>query len=154
MGDNRNKKYLGGYMTVEATLIMPVVLYVCFFIAYTGIFIYDRCVMKQDAFRVALRGSSMYGQDNEEACYAAEKQMEIISSDKYIATESTYEITVRNKVSVSVSGYVDMPFWGLAGLSEEKGFAITETVECKDLCPALFIRMCRQITETMEKGVD
>lgn len=142
--------YLYGYMTVEATLIMPVVLYLCIFVMYSGFFLYDRCVMKQDAFRAVLKGSSIYGQDNTEAYNATWEQLENITAKKYIATDCQYEVRVQDKVSVSINGYIEMPFWGLANLIGNAGWEIAETVESKCLNPTLFVRMCRQLTEAGE----
>lgn len=142
--------HLAGYMTVEATLIMPIVLYLCIFMMYSGFFLYDKCVMKQDAFRAVLKGSSIYGQDNAEAYNAAWEQMNTITAKKYIAADCQYEVQVQDKVSVSISGYIDMPFWGLANLTKSSGWEIAETVESKCLNPTLFVRMCRQLTEAGE----
>ncbi len=154
MREKNQNRYMAGYMTVEATLIMPVVLYLCIFILYSGFYLYDRCVMKQDAFRAALKGSSAYGQDNEEAYRVAWDLLEKNTSDKYIATTGKYEISVRDTVKVNINGYVDIPFWNLAEMVGTNGFEIAETVECRDYNPALFIRMCRQLAEKAEKGVD
>ena len=142
-----NVSQLGGYMTVEATLIMPIVLYLCIFVVYSGFFLYDKCVMKQDAFRAVLKGSSIYGQDNTEAYNAAWEQMNTLTAQKYIATDCQYEVKVQNKVSVSINGYIEMPFWSLANLTGSSGWEISETVESRCINPTLFVRMCRQLTE-------
>lgn len=40
----------GGYMTVEAALVLPVVLCAMVVLIYLGFFLYDRCAMEQDAY--------------------------------------------------------------------------------------------------------
>ncbi len=50
-------KNLNGYFTVEASLVMPLVLFLYVLIILSGIFLYDRCVMSQDVYLIAFRGS-------------------------------------------------------------------------------------------------
>lgn len=51
-----NKKW-NGYLTVEASLIMPVVLFLYLLIILCGFFLYDRCMISQDNYLLAFRGS-------------------------------------------------------------------------------------------------
>ena len=81
-----NKK-LNGYFTVEASFVIPLVLFLYMLIIVSGIFLYDRCVMSQDMYLIAFRGSRFsnsapdYGEviyaksGNEEFCrqYVTEK---------------------------------------------------------------------------------
>ena len=156
LGKRKEEKSLlfAGYMTVEATLVMPVVLYLCVFIIYSGVFIYDRCVMKQDAYRAALRGSSISSEDNEEAYLSADKYLETIAAEKYIAAEYSYAVSVKDKVKVTVTGYIDVPFRGFLELTGRTGFTVAETAESKCFNPVLFIRMCRQLSRVGETSAE
>lgn len=136
-----------GYFTVEATLIMPIVLYVCFFIIYTGFYWYDRCLMRQDAYRAALAGSSIYRDDNQIVYNKAADTIARLTENKYIATDCTIVITVQSKVNVTISGRIAMPFRGLAGLLGKEEWEISENVESKCINPVIFIRMCRVLED-------
>jgi hypothetical protein len=46
-----------GYMTVEASLVLPMVLCVMVVLLYLGFFLYDRCAMEQDAYLHAYQES-------------------------------------------------------------------------------------------------
>ncbi len=142
---------LEGYMTVEATLIMLIVLYVCIFIIYSGFFLYDRCVIKQDAYRAVLRASSIYRQDSQAVYNTAWDMMETLTAEKYIAAEYQYEIAVQGKVQVKICGQVQMPFRGLIELTGVSAWNIEETAESKCLNPVLFIRTCRRLIEAPEE---
>lgn len=133
----------GGYLTVEASLIMPVVLYVCIFIIYTGFFMYDRCLMKQDAYRAALRGSSVYRNSNQKVYNTAYEAMSEFAGEQYIAAEWEYEMAVQSTVQVSVKGSIRMPFRGIAELVGAEEWKIQEMAESKCISPVIFIRMCR-----------
>lgn len=50
-------KKLKGYMTVEATYIVPIVLVIYMMFIMCGFYLYDRCVISQDNYLIALRGS-------------------------------------------------------------------------------------------------
>lgn len=141
------KRWLGagGYLTVEASLIMPIVLYVCIAIIYLGFFQYDRCLMRQDAYRAALKGSSAFRDDNQRVFNTAYEKMEELASEKYMATSCDYKITVQDKVSVLVEGSVHMPFRGIAGFVKASEWTIREKAESKCINPVIFIRTCRQI---------
>lgn len=144
---DRKNRCTEGYFTVEATLIMPVVLYVCIFIIYTGFYLYDKCLMKQDAYRAALAGSSIYRDDNQKVYNAAADAVVNFAEGKYIATDYIAVITVQSKVKVTVSGQITMPFHGLAKLTGKEKWEISESAESKCINPVTFIRMCRTLEE-------
>lgn len=52
------RKKCKGYMTVEASFIVPIVLIILVLIVKSSFFLYDRCVMSQDGYLLAFRGSS------------------------------------------------------------------------------------------------
>ena len=135
----------GGYLTVEASLIMPIVFYVCVFIIYSGFFLYDRCVMKQDAYRAVLKASSIYRQDSQEVYNTAWDMLRNLTDQKYVAADCQYEVAVQRKVKVTVTGRIQMPFRGLEKMTDVSLWNIEETAESKCLNPVLWIRMCRQI---------
>ena len=132
-------------MTLEASLIMPLVLYVCIFIIYAGFYQYDRCIMQQDIYRAALRGSSLYGADQSEKYRAAADMMSDLTKDNYIAAEYRYEISVRKSVSIFMEGRIRMPFRGLAELTGARAWGIEETAESGFPDPVFFIRTCHQL---------
>ncbi len=150
---NVNRK-TDGYFTVEATLIMPVVLYVCIFIIYTGFYLYDKCVMKQDAYRAALTGSSIYRDDNQKVYNAASDRVVKLAADKYIATDYSYIITVQNKVKVTIEGRLSQPFHGLASLIGKKKWVISESAESKCINPVVFIRIYHKLEEEFSHVAD
>lgn len=144
--DGKNK-WKEGYFTVEATLIMPLVLYVCFFIIYTGFYWYDRCLMQQNAYRAALAGSSIYRDDNQIVYNTAADTIAELSQGKYIAADYMSNVTVQSRVSVTIRGQVRIPFRGLAGLVGKENWEIAESVESQCINPVIFIRTCRMLED-------
>lgn len=50
-------KSLKGYLTTEASYVMPLVLFLYLLIILCGFFLYNRCVISQDNYLLAFRGS-------------------------------------------------------------------------------------------------
>lgn len=121
------KNRVGAYMTVEATLIVPFVMYISIFLLYLGFFQYDRCLMRQDAYRAALYGSSIYRADNGEVYNAAYDKAEQITEEKYIGTDCSILVKVQNQVEVTLIGNCE------------------ESMSSKCINPVFFIRSCRQL---------
>lgn len=149
---NSGWQMAAGYMTVEATLIIPLVMYVCISILYLGIFQYDRCLMRQDAYRAALQGSSAYRGDNRRVYNRAFRFLEDMSRDKYFATGFDYHIEVQGKALVTTEGYVSMPFRGIENLVKAAGWTVNGRAESNCINPVVFIRLCRKIEKGITEG--
>ncbi|MDE6202091.1 MAG: pilus assembly protein, partial [Lachnospiraceae bacterium] len=54
-----------GYFTIEAALIMPLILFLYVIIILTALFLYCRCAISQDNFLLGMRAAGFsYGEDN------------------------------------------------------------------------------------------
>ena len=73
-----------GYFTVEAALVIPIVLTGIVTVMYLLIFQYDRCLLEQDTGTLALRGSSMQAEDNGKRVELLERQAAQQDGQKYM----------------------------------------------------------------------
>lgn len=48
----------GGYLTVEASLVIPLAVFLTGLIFYMTFYLYNRCAASQDAYMLAFRGSA------------------------------------------------------------------------------------------------
>ena len=107
------------YMTVEAALVIPVVMGCILFVIYMLIFQYDRCLLEQDFGAMALWGSRAQFSETEDLESRTQERIAGMYRDKYVA----WEITAlnaslrRNVFSVDGGGQVTFPvpewnFWG------------------------------------------
>lgn len=140
------KQTLHGYMTLEAALLMPMVLFTVFFIVFTGFFQYDRCIAEQDGKMIVLRASEMRGKDEaavirtvlEKGELAGEKKLlfsEGVQKELYI-TENSAKIKISGKVRTILEGLVKGPF---------DAFSYSGEYEVKKYDPVQFIRTCRRL---------
>ena len=121
-----NKKFKG-YLTLEASYVMPIVLLLYVLIILSGFYLYDRCVISQNNSLLALRGSRFtdaadyYGEviygdmkmgscdesylmarlDYKERFYpfytSVSKSVSIQDGEIVIATEGTYNLSITKK---------------------------------------------------------
>lgn len=105
------KKKTDGYFTVEAAMVMPMVLSVVFLIIYLLFFQYNRCLMEQDVGLLVMGGIYMEVEDNEERIQELRKLANLIYEEKYIAWEcGAIELKLeRGKLSAEQSGWLSLP---------------------------------------------
>lgn len=77
------RKRLKGYLSVEASLILPIVLFLYFMIILAALFLYCRCAISQDTFLLGMRaGRFTYGENTYgEVIYGEEGIREWAASD-------------------------------------------------------------------------
>lgn len=129
---------------------MMFALYVCVFIIYVGFYQYNRCVMEQNAYRIALRAGGFYRENNEEVMKVADQVADILCSDRYIALTCEHDIRVKTEVSVTLSGKMEFPgmlFQFMQG-TDKTELSIKKDSHC--LNPVIFIRACRQLKQLEE----
>jgi len=109
------KKEEKAYMTIEASLIIPVIVGGIIFVLYLGIFLYNSGTIKQTAYIAALRGSQMKNMSQKEMETYVEKQIDELLFQQILAREDMKkEIDISmGKVTVKIGTDVKMPFANL-----------------------------------------
>ena len=134
------------YFTVEAAMVLPLLMGALLFGVYLLLFQYNRCLMEQDVGVLALRGSVWKGTE-EELEAGLETWLEEWYEEKYVAWETD---GIRAGVKYN-SGYAEMQgklyfpvpgwnFWNGKELWEEE--AVSRFVRTD---PVDFLRMCRKL---------
>jgi hypothetical protein len=81
------KTFTKAYFTVEAALIMPIVLAVHVFILYALSFLYNRALFEQDILALTLRGGISQEEHIQNRIYEMEQETAKIYWDKYLWLE-------------------------------------------------------------------
>lgn len=139
---------VNAYFTVEAALILPMVLGVIVLIIYLWFFQYDRCLMEQDAGILALRGTIMEAEDNQERVRMLIKEAEQMNKKKYVAWEEKKgDFTIeKGKLQVKKAGELRFPFRGLQFWNGENVWEVEVVYENQLLSPVSMIRYYRKLT--------
>ena len=88
-----------GYMTVEASIIVPVVLFVFAALIYFSSYLYTRCVLSQDCYVLAFRAVS----NNEErykddlGAYVMDRSAKVAGGKYYGSSSPAFRAVVRGK---------------------------------------------------------
>ncbi len=134
-------------MTVEAALIMPVVLFVMIFVIYSGFAMYDRCVMEEDTASAVLRGSNMFRNTSEEITdYIQEEGIrpeleEVMLLDDFQGSVKADLLTVE----VSMKGSVTVPFRELLDEVEDPFWQIEVKADALRYHPGRFLRLIKVV---------
>ena len=101
------------YMTVETSLIVPMILGGIIFTIYLGLYLYNVCIIKQSAYIAALRGSRLTGVTSEAIETYAEQELGKLLNHKILANGNVrQEIRVSShKVKVGITMDMNMLFF-------------------------------------------
>ncbi len=140
-------KKTDAYLTVEAVLVLPVVLAVVVLVIYLWFFQYDRCLMEQNMGKLALRGCSLQVTDKKELAQTLYRQSEQIDPESYLAWDAAHaEITLKgNQVNIRQEAFLKFPFQGLAFWRGDAGWKTAAEYKSRRIAPMTFIRNCRKI---------
>ena len=99
---SRNGNYtLDGYMTVEATLLLPVVFFITILLIYIGLYMYDDCIIKQDNARMIIRMGQIKWTDDDNIIRRFNEYENEWYYDKYVAF-----VKDSRDLDISSSGFV------------------------------------------------
>lgn len=131
-------------MTIEASVIIPMTVFLIVFIIYLSFYLYNLCIFKQVAYISALRGSQILNGTDMEIKTYVEGEIETLIGEKIIFVENW-----EKEVSVSVTA-IDVILCGdmnplfLSSFSLETNWDLYGEGKAKRLDPVTFIRLIRE----------
>ena len=135
------------YFTVEAALILPLVMSAVRMEIFLLIFQYDRCVLEQDANRMAICAAVVVGDTTEELEKKIQSRMQTVSMEKYLAwsMEKFQLEMVRGRVEVNGGGSFALPLpeWNL--FTGESVWRAEVKRRAIKVSPTDFIRLYRKV---------
>lgn len=141
------------YLTVEAALVLPMLMGMIFFIIYMLLFQYDRCLMEQDLGAMALWGSSVEESDTKTLDEMARERMAALYRDKYRAWRfmDLQLLLKENRFTAKGSGQLAFPVSGLNFWSSSNIWSTEVLYEYRRLSPVTFIRLCRGLMNLVQE---
>lgn len=137
------------YFTVEAALVLPLVIGALIFTVFLFIFQYDRCLLEQDINMLAVCAGTATAENSEALERIIRKKASEVFMDKYAAwTMSDLQIAVKgNGVSVRGGGYLTLPLPEWNFFREENEWGAQALRETLRISPADYIRLYRKIKD-------
>ncbi len=145
-GIKEKKIYLGGYLTIEASFIMPMVFILLLFLIYWGFYCYDKSVSIQCSYLAALRGSNEWELSNAEVEQYTKQQLEVLTKESllYLEAEEVCANAGLLHLEAGIKGGIKVPFLSYRAGAKES-WMIEEEKTAYQLKPASFIRKYRII---------
>lgn len=137
------------YFTVEAALVLPLVIGALIFTVFLFIFQYDRCLLEQDINMLAVCAGTATAENSEALEEIIRKKASEVFMDKYAAwTMNDLQIAVKgNRVSVRGGGYLTLPLPEWNFFRDENEWGARTLRETLRISPADYIRLYRKIKD-------
>lgn len=136
------------FFTVEAAMVVPLVLSAILAAVSLFIFQYDRCLMEQDMGAQILKAASVMARTNEELTEKIQAQTAGLYRNKYVAWDIIMLDVKIKKGVIEASGEGNfrfpMPDWNL--WNRENNWSVRAEYKARRISPITFIRNCRKIT--------
>lgn len=148
MGENMFwRRWQNAYFTVEAALVVPMVLAVILFLIYMMFYQYDRCLMEQDMGMLLVKGSAYDGKNGEDRVQYTVRSMEEKGNDAYLMWNSGVMDVRQERGTLKLiwAGQLFFPFadWQIDGT--DGIWAAEAEYKSSLLSPAFLIRSCRKV---------
>ena len=110
---NKNTaKQINAYFTIEAALLLPMIMLFVTIVIFLSIYSYDRCIMEHSAYEAALSAVGVNITDTKEAAIIAENAAKKLIHGKLFAiTDVSCSARADTKeITVTYSGSISCPF--------------------------------------------
>ncbi len=142
----RKRFDMDAYLTVEAVLVLPIVIGSVLFVLYLMFFQYDRCLMEHNTGVLALRACTLQMDDREDLMRVLMEQSE--GEDVGYLAWSMGEAVIEfkgNRMRVTRIGELKYPFYGWLSSHLDAQWESGVCYENHRTEPVNFIRNCRKI---------
>lgn len=147
----KKKVYYDGYMTVEATFIIPAAVMILVLLLYWGFFCYDKSVSIQCSYLAALRTSNEWGLTITEAEQLAMEELDEMTEERFLFVKRG-EIAIDAgllSIEAGVNGKMDILFSTLRG-DDMNHWLMNSRKSAYRLKPSSYIRKYRLAGEALE----
>lgn len=110
-----------GYMTVEASLVLPMVFGVIVFVICLLFYSYDRCLLEQDMSALVVRSGYLPGDTLKERLASMEGEVQDLYVEKYVWIDvAVQELVMKDAgISIAAAGTFRGPFFESAAAKRQ-----------------------------------
>lgn len=131
---------LTGSITVEASFLLPLIVYLIWNCIFLSFFVYDQCIVMQGSYCSALRAERLMADDPEKRAVLEEKYRQTVENRKVMCSISTEKELSDQRILMNTGISMKAPggrfFFSTWGSNQHQ---VVEKFE-----PVVFIRMCRK----------
>lgn len=130
------------YFTVEAALVIPVVLCMIVMIIYLSFYLYDRCILAQDLYLLSYRQSIEKGSADRAGSSAAHGQL---SGRLFMLAGLDTEVSAGSSVRVKGNAFMTVPVFGLDFFDGQSRWNLAVEGKAKKTDPPKDFRRVRRL---------
>ncbi len=147
------KRETGAYFTVEASFLIPMVLVIFVLLIYLSFYLYDRCLIAQDAYILCFRSSILKEESDKPQAVLAGKQRQYGS--KYFAVKNSTSNATKNGKWIEMSGAIEIapPVFQRHFLMPADRWQIHYQAKAMETDPVKGFRRFRRIQAIWKKAV-
>lgn len=94
---SNNKAALAAYMTVEASLLLPCIIMILVLTIYWTFYMYNKCVIYQDCYISALRGSQQINKEDSEVYQITQDNIKTLLTNQLFQYQIEPEIFISDE---------------------------------------------------------
>ena len=145
------KKFYDGYMTVEASFIVPAAVMILVLLLYWGFFCYDKSVSVQCSYLAALRASNEWDLTVSQAERMAKEELEKLTDQTFlfINRENMSAQAGLLNIETGISGKMEILFSKLRD-DDMKNWLMDSSKSASRLKPSSYIRKYQLMGSLME----
>lgn len=146
-----------GYMTLEAALIVPMVICIFALIIYCTNYVYARCILSQDCYSLAFEATSNDMGTVYDSLSELEQKGVSLGAKKYFGNlQPSFSIANKNKKEVRVTGDTETKHGALGNyfLMPKEGWGLQASFTAKKRDYSGHIRMVKRVTDLGKELVD
>ncbi len=154
--DNAIIKKVDAFITLEYSLLLPVILGIFTLLIYMGLYLHNQCVLQTNINLLAIEGAKLYTDNNQQRLAFLQKKERDLLGEKYILVENiqiAYELK-GNNITITGRGSMANPFSAFGIGNESWELRATSEVNVPSPRKSLkFIKSALELSENiLSKG--
>lgn len=145
-------KRLGSYFTVEAAMILPLVISIMTIMILAFIYQYDRCLMEQDVNMILIYSLAECANGKEAAEDAVRRKVQSMNINKYVAWEQDrFDIKIRGD-NIEMEAEGRMPLNPVKSWGDKMSFISGIKRKSIALNPGMYLRTHKRIKGVIDNA--
>lgn len=143
----RKKRFFSGSYTIEASFLLPILLFLLIYVLYLAFFLYDQCIILQGSYQTALSTERMVGEEEEKIEAGEEKYGRIVTRRLIHLPEMEKELRIQEgDVWVTSRGIFQVP----AAFLFDGSWKFAQNQKAVNMEPVHFIRVCNRVKKAAD----
>ena len=149
----REKKAVDGFVTIEYTLLIPVLLIFYTFLICMGLYQYNECLLRTNMYLLGCEGARLFEKEVSSKIEILQNVQERLYYDKYLLVEDirTVYSVKGNHIEIHGNGKMPNPL-AVLGIGEDN-WELSAVCDADVINAAETLRLCKMFRDIVEENV-